>query len=70
MNQVSSVIRRLSTGRTKLSNDLLLSASMGYAGKKQPNSHTEHLKALNSLNLYDDARIELSIDRIKKADFC
>ena len=70
MNKLGSVVRRFGTGRSKISNDLLLSASMGYAGKKQPTSHTEHLQALNSLNLYDDARIELSLDRIKKADFC
>ena len=45
-------------GRSKISNDLLLSASMGYAGKEQPKNHIEHLQALNKLNLYDDLRIE------------
>ena len=57
-------------GRSNISNDLLLSASMGYAGKKNPTNHVEHLQALNSLNLYDDTRIEMSLDRIKKAYFC
>ena len=51
-------------GRSNISNDLVISASMGYAGKKNPTTHVEHLQALNSLNLYDDLRIEQSLDRI------
>ena len=57
-------------GRSNISNDLVISASMGYAGKENPTTHVEHLQALNKLNLYDDLRIEQSLDRIQKAYFC
>lgn len=43
---------------------------MGYAGKDVPRTHSEHLAALCKLNLFDDARIELSLERIIKTDFC
>ena len=56
--------------RTNVSGDLLTSASMGYAGKEVPKTHSEHLAALCRLNLFDDTRIEMSLDRINKADFC
>lgn len=56
--------------RTNVSNDLLLSASMGYAGKDVPKTHQEHLKALVGLNLFDDTRIEASLARVNKLDFC
>ena len=53
-----------------MSNDLLLSASMGYSGKETPTTHSEHLKALVGLNLFDDTRIEVAFDKINKIDFC
>ena len=56
--------------RTNVSNDLLLSASMGYSGKDTPTTHSEHLKALVGLNLFDDTRIEVAFDKINKLDFC
>ena len=59
-----------SSKRANVSNDLLLSASMGYSGKDVPQTHTEHLQALVKLNLFDDLRIEMSFDKLNKADFC
>ena len=43
---------------------------MGYSGKKEPKTHLEHVQALVGLNLFDDARIELSFNRLIKTDFC
>ena len=43
---------------------------MGYAGKDVPKTHTEHLEALVKLNLFDDMRIEMSLNKFDKADFC
>ena len=56
--------------RTNISNDLLLSASMGYSGKDVPQTHSEHLQALVSLNLFEDTRIEMSFNKLNKVDFC
>ena len=53
-----------------MSNDLLLSASMGYAGKDVPTTHSEHLKTLVGLNLFNDMRIEVAFDKLNKIDFC
>ena len=62
--------RLLSTNRSTISDDLLLSASMGYSGKIEPKTHSEHVAALCSLNLFDDTRIEMSLQRFNKVDFC
>ena len=43
---------------------------MGYVGKVVPKTHTEHLAALVKLNLFEDKRIEASLARIVKSDFC
>ena len=59
-----------SGGRSNISGDLLTSASMGYSGKEVPKTHAEHLAALCKLNLFEDARIEMSLGRIMKTDFC
>ena len=55
---------------SKVSVDLLTSASMGYSGAMVPRTHTEHLEALVGLNLFDDLRIEMSLNRFNKEDFC
>ena len=53
-----------------MSVDLLTSASMGYSGAMVPRTHTEHLEALKRLNVFDDLRIEMSLNRLNKEDFC
>mmetsp|Transcript_4455 Transcript_4455/g.5499 ORF Transcript_4455/g.5499 Transcript_4455/m.5499 type:complete len:96 (-) Transcript_4455:900-1187(-) len=74
MNTLSRQSRRFFSSkppnRTDVSGDLLLSASMGYAGKQVPQTHQEHLQALVGLNLFDDARIETSFSKVIKLDFC
>jgi hypothetical protein len=53
-----------------ISADLVLSASMGYSGKKIPKTHQEHFEALKGLNLYQDQRISKVFQTLDKADFC
>lgn len=68
MNQV---FRRFSTApRSNISADLVLSASMGYAGKTTPVTHLDHLEALKRLNLFTDPRIEKIFSTLDKIDFC
>jgi hypothetical protein len=67
--KTSFSLRRLS-GRTSISNDLVMSASMGYAGKEVSKTHASHLEALKKLNLYQDERITQALESINKADFC
>jgi hypothetical protein len=63
-------LKRLFSARSGISGDLVLSASMGYAGKSVSSSHQEHAEALKKLNLFTDPRIEFVIKTLDKSDFC
>ena len=55
------------------SNDLVLSASMGYTGKETSKTHTEHLEAIKKLNLYEgntSPLIDFIFKHLDKSDFC
>ena len=68
---MNKVLRRFSTApRSNISADLVLSASMGYAGKSTPLTHLEHLEALKRLNIFTDPRIESIFSTLDKIDFC
>ena len=43
ISQVSKRLLSSAPKRSNVSNDLLLSASMGYSGKEVPTTHSEHL---------------------------
>ena len=66
-----------STYRSKISNDLVVSASMGWSGI-EPKTHNEHfltLKCTNSqlkleLNIFQQSEIEVPLKTLDKADFC
>lgn len=73
-------IRKFSTYRTGISNDLVVSASMGWSAK-QPATHMEHFQALKSkhlllkvcidLNIYSDGEdIDPVFQCLDKRDFC
>ena len=59
-----------SAPRSGISADLVLSASMGYAGKSEPQTHQQHADALKKLNIYSDERIHTILSTLDKADFC
>lgn len=60
MNKLISNCQRgfAAKGRSSVSGDLVMAASMGYAGKEVADTHRAHSESLQRLNLYSDERID------------